>query len=224
MSSKVNILSTRVLSKELTASFNEQITLLQQQFIEFKPISFKKSELLTDKYWIITSQQTLNIIFQTYSLSELKKINFYVVGLQTAKKLNDNQLKVIEWANYAQNLALKIIKNHSEKHFFFIGGEIRRDELPSLLKNHNVSIKMIDIYTTVLSPYEINEPKLDGLIFFSPSAVQSYVIKNTISNEQVFCIGNTTAQELKKYSSQIHVPKEQTFKSVIDLVNTYYNE
>ena len=222
MTNKVNILSTRVLGKDIVSFLDPvRFNFIQKDFIHTQPISFNRQELLTNTNWIISSKTALKIILDTYQIDELKNINFYSVGQQTTKLIADSKLKVVEWANYSENLAQKIVKKHSKKHFFFIGGEMRRGELPSFLKNHNVSLKMINIYTTVLSPNEINE-QIDGLIFFSPSAVQSYVKANTISDQQLFCIGNTTAQEATKHSQNVHLPQEQTFKSVIDLVNNYY--
>ena len=222
MNKKITILSTRQLPNNIKSLLDKNVfNYVEYNFIEIQPLPFKKDELLQKNNWIITSKNALKIILNTYSISELKSINFYCVGQQTSHLIVENKLKLIEWANYSENLAHKIIKHHSQKHFFFIGGEMRRYELPSLLKNQNVSFEMINVYTTVLSPNEINQI-VDGLLFFSPSAVNSYVINNSIKNEDLFCIGNTTAKEAKKYSRQIFIPKEQTFKSVIDLVNNHY--
>jgi uroporphyrinogen-III synthase len=222
MSNRVNILSTRVLENDIVSSLDrKRVNLIQKDFIKTKSLSFSKQELLTNNNWIITSKTALKIILNTYTIDELKSINFFSIGRQTTNLIIENQLKEIEWANYSGNLAHKIIKNHHTKHFFFIGGEMRRGELNVFLKNQNIQLTEWIVYTTTLSPNEIYEP-IDGLLFFSPSAVQSFVKTNSISNQQLFCIGNTTANEAKKYSQNIHTPKEQTFKSVLELVNTYY--
>jgi uroporphyrinogen-III synthase len=222
MSHKVNILSTRVLENDIISSLDKnRVNVIQKDFIKTKSLSFNKQELLTNINWIVTSKTALKIILNTYNIAQLKSINFFSVGRQTTNLIVENQLKVIEWANYSENLAQKIIKNHHTKHFFFIGGEMRRGEINSYLKDHDIQLSEWIVYTTTLSPNEIKEP-IDGLMFFSPSAVQSFVKMNSISNQQLFCIGNTTAKEAKKYSQNIHTPKEQTFKSVIELVNTYY--
>lgn len=222
MNQKVNIVSTRVLANDIVGSLNrERVNLIQKDFIKTKPLSFNKQDLLTNTNWIVTSKTALKIILNTYSIDELKPVNFFSVGKQTTNLILEKHLKVKEWANYSEDLAKKIKKNHHTKHFFFVGGEMRRGELNNYLKDHDIQLAEWIVYTTTLSPNEINEP-IDGLMFFSPSAVQSFIKMNSISNQQLFCIGNTTANEAQKYSQNIQIPTEQTFKSVIELVNTYY--
>ncbi len=71
-----------------------------------------------------------------------------------------------------------------------------------MLKDNNVGIEEIIVYKTIETPQLILK-KYDGILFFSPSAVQSFFLKNSISpRTKVFAIGNTTANALKLFTQQ----------------------
>ena len=223
MSQKINILSTKTLSKDLinilpTSNFNT----LSIDFIQINTIPFDKTEILnSSNHWIISSKNTLSVLFDTYSLEDLTHINFYCVGDKTSKIIKSNNLKLITSALSSAELAQDIVDNHNQTNFTFIGGEMRRKELVRILKNRAIQLNEYNVYSTSLFPCEI-ELKYNGILFFSPSAVQSYVLKNTITTEQLFCIGNTTANEAKQYSTNINIAQNQTIESVIELVKTHY--
>ena len=82
----------------------------------------------------------------------------------------------------------------------FFCGDQRRDELPGLLKKNKIEVKEIVVYKTIATPKKI-EKKYDGILFFSPSAVKSFFQKNKLDKQvMLFAIGNTTADEIKKFS------------------------
>ena len=65
--------------------------------------------------------------------------------------------------------------------------------------------------------------KLDGILFFSPSAVESYLTNNKIKNEVCFCIGTTTASALEtKKIKNIVIAETPTIEEVIEEVIEYY--
>jgi len=223
MTNRINILSTKTLYVNTLDSFNvSKFNVMAFDFIKINTISFNKTELFNaSKHWIITSKNSLEIIFNTYSLEDLKSIHFYCVGDKTAQLIESKQLNLITSALNSKTLAETIIKTYSNHIFSFIGGEMRRGELPSLLKNRQIQFTEFTIYSTSLSPNEINE-HVDGVLFFSPSAVQSFMINNTLDKCIAFCIGHTTATEVKKYSHNYKVAKQQTFESVIELTQQHY--
>lgn len=223
MNSLVNILSTKTLSEELLTNVdNHLFNILSLDFIKTEPIPFDKNEILNSSTdWIISSKNTLYILFNTYKIEELSTINFYCVGSKTSKLITDNNLKLITTRPSSAELANEIVKNYNTTNFTFICGEMRRNELEGTLKNHKIRLNEFNIYSTTLSPSEILTP-LDGILFFSPSAIKSYTSSNTISSETLFCIGNTTATEAKKYSKNIITAETQTFESVIESVKKHY--
>ena len=223
MSKLKTILLTKTLSNDLLDVLDyRSFKTLSFDFINTIALPFNKSEILnTSNHWIISSKQTINILLKTYKTSELKHISFYCVGDKTAKIITDNKLNLVTCSLSSAKLAQHITKNYNTTNFTFIGGEMRRNELEGILKNHKIQLNIFNIYSTTLSPNEINQ-SIDGILFFSPSAIQSYVLNNTITTETLFCIGNTTATEANTHSTNIIIAEHQTFESVIESVKNHY--
>jgi uroporphyrinogen-III synthase len=74
----------------------------------------------------------------------------------------------------------------------------------------------------------LNERKFEdtfgGVLFYSPTGVESFIADNKPNNAVAFCIGNTTANEAKKHFSKVEVAKLPTIESVLKSVNQYYDE
>lgn len=140
--------------------------------------------------------------------------NAFVVGSKTEQLLKEANIAIIEKADNAKDLANRIIENHAEKSFTFLCGNKRRDELPKILQQNQIELKEIEVYNTELNPKKFDQ-EFDGILFFSPSAVQSFFQLNKSKNEIAFCIGNTTANEAKKYTSTLKIANQPTVKNVI---------
>ena len=116
----------------------------------------------------------------------------------------------------ASELGDFIQKNYKNEDFHFFCGSQRRDEIPSAINNSKNTVFEIKTYKTELNTVMFDQ-KWDGILFFSPSGVESYITKNSIDNTPVFCIGNTTASEAKLHSkNKIYIAEENTIESVIE--------
>jgi uroporphyrinogen-III synthase len=99
----------------------------------------------------------------------------------------------------ALSLAEGMIANGTKEAVFFCGN-IRRDELPQLLKEHKIDLEEMVVYETIVTPQEVTQA-YDAVLFFSPSAVDSFFSVNKVSESTVlFAIGNTTAKAISNYS------------------------
>lgn len=223
MNEKIKILSTKNLSDNVVRLLDQdKIDFFSNDYIQIKPIPFNFNALLnSSKNWVISSKNTLNILFKKLNLNQLNTIHFYCVGDKTAKIIKSKGLKLVASALSSKKLGEIIKQKYNRESFTLIGGVIKRDELKSLLKDLCINFTDISIYDTIFTPH-LFKNELDGILFFSPSAIQSFTIKNTIKNEQLFCIGQTTAAEASKHSNNVHIAKNQTFESVIGLVNQNY--
>ena len=70
------------------------------------------------------------------------------------------------------------------------------------------------------SPSKVDD-KVNGVLFYSPSTVESYMKENT-ADKIAFCIGDTTAKEAAKFFKEVKTAKLPTVESVIELVNTHF--
>lgn len=227
MVKQITILSTKTLStiqKEELVKANIQV--IEADFIKTENASFEIKNL--NKNLIFTSQNAVLSILQHPTIEDLKKKIVFCVGLKTKELLNENGFTVEAYTGYAEDLAEIITLVYSDESFTFFSGNLRRDTLPEMLSENEITFNEIKVYDTTLTPQKISE-KVDGILFFSPSAVTSYLKKNTLTNEKLFCIGNTTADSLRAVLSETKIKNIKTayqpsVDNVIEQVIEYYNK
>lgn len=104
-------------------------------------------------------------------------------------------------ASTASKLAEKIIPVISAAEVIFFCGNLRRTELPDALRKKGIEVKEIIVYKTSLVPVSINK-KYDAVLFFSPSAAESFFSRNSVPRHTaLFVMGETTAESIKKFST-----------------------
>lgn len=214
----MRVLSTKKLlpnQKELL--LNANISFVEYDFISIEPVDFHVEGTLENI--IFTSQNAVKAFVAKISALPLPKwervgVRAFCVGDKTGAYLEEHGFKVLEKAYTAKKLAERIVKNHARRSFVFFCGEKKREELPQLLRQHNIALKEIEVYRTKLTPKMITG-SFNGILFFSPSAVESYVQKNNFEEAIAFCIGKTTEKELKKHTNNVITAKKPSVENVI---------
>jgi uroporphyrinogen-III synthase len=209
----LSVLSTKKLSAAQKKAFCEaEIALVEYNAIKIKPVDFKMPE--TVENGIFTSKNAVRAVLD--SSENIKKIkNCFCVGIKTATLLKKNDLKPVIIAENSTDLAQFIVKNHSEKGFYFFCGDNRREELPSILKAESIRFEEIITYKTTLNPKRFDRD-FDAVLFFSPSGIQSFVKNGHFGQKTAICIGKTTAAEAKKNTTKIAIANSTTVESVIE--------
>lgn len=205
----INILSTRPLSDALiTQAGKENVVLEIKEYICTQKMVYpetlnKIKELATQNATIVfTSMNAVEIVAQI--LSDMQVVpdwNIYCLGGTTLSVIKNIWLNhpIKGTAKNAGELAEKIIADNVDAVHFFCGN-IRREELPSILKKQNIKVNEWVVYETLLTPSTI-EKVYDGILFFSPSAVESFFSVNQLKGKTVlFAIGTTTENAIKKYT------------------------
>jgi uroporphyrinogen-III synthase len=126
-------------------------------------------------------------------------------------------------AKDAAELSEKIIEDKSVKQIVFFCGNQRRDWLPSQLKKNGIDVEELIVYKTIEKPQTVSK-KYDGILFFSPSGVKSFFVKNHLKEEtKIFAIGKTTAHEVKSFSNNTIVISEipDTEKLIGDVIKYF---
>ncbi|MGV3765636.1 MAG: uroporphyrinogen-III synthase [Chitinophagaceae bacterium] len=135
---------------------------------------------------------------------QLPRWNIYSIGGRTAQLAREYFPSSIirSEAPYGGMLAKKIILENPRNGIVFFCGNIRRNELPDQLLKHGFSLEEITVYDTISTPQQL-ERKYNGILFFSPSAVESYFSLNPPQPDQYFfAIGQTTADVIRSFSKE----------------------
>lgn len=220
MSKGTSILSTKILSSNqkqelLNANFN----VIEADFIKTESKDFELKEV--NDNLIFTSQNAVHSFLQHPKSAELKTKNVFCVGLKTKILLSESGFNVIAYTGYAADLAEIITLIYSNESYTFFSGNLRRETLPKALKEAKIKFNEIQVYETTLTPHLIKTP-VDGILFFSPSGVESYLKDNTIKKEICICIGDTTAESLVKFTKNIVIAEQPTIEDVIEeCINEY---
>ncbi len=115
-------------------------------------------------------------------------------------------------AGNAASLAAKIIEGGNTNEVIFFCGNLRRNDLPAALVQQNINVKEITVYHTSLVPKPI-ERDYDAILFFSPSAAESFFIANDLPPKTVlFVMGHTTSVEIKKFSANKIIRGDEPIK------------
>lgn len=125
-------------------------------------------------------------------------------------------------AQHAAALAQEIIRQ-GEKELVFFCGNRRRKELPALLQEAGVRVHEIVLYETLETP-EVAAGDIEAVLFFSPSAVQSFFSVNQLSSSAVcFAIGDTTARSIADHTDNRVITSEApTQEMLLAAVHFYF--
>ena len=203
------VLSTKMLSQaQKNLLLNAGIGLVEYIAIKIETIDFTCETVISNG--IITSRNAAKTIISR----KIKIENLFCVGEKTAALLKDHGFNIAETANYGKDLAEILCKKYSNRIFTFFCGDKRLDDIPLILKEKNIEVKEIEVYKTILVPKTFDQ-KFDGILFFSPSAVQSFSMKNHPGDSPVFCIGTTTATEAENFTQNIIIATKPSIENVI---------
>ena len=214
------ILSTKKLRKlERRKLSDSGFNVLEKKFINTKSIEFEVKNL--NDYVVLTSKNAVKSILKNEFASQVRERKIICVGQKTKELLEKKGFIVEAYADYASDLGVLIVEKYKNYSFTFFSGNIRRNTLPDLFNENNIKWNEVVVYETTLNPKKVTE-HLDGILFFSPSAIESYLIKNEINKEMCFCIGTTTANALENKTKNIKIASPTIVESVIDEVIKYY--
>jgi hydroxymethylbilane synthase len=217
------VYSTKKLSELQKETLSEAIGIHDSDFIKMRfnriPAKVMKQQ---HENVVITSQNGVEAILNSFTKNEIKFKNIFCVGRRT-KKLIENRIgKVSYVAKNALKLAEYISKETEIKAVSYFCSDLRLDDLPTYLQSKGVLVNEVEAYKTMLNPIKM-DAAISGVLFYSPSGIESYLEEN--STEKVaFCIGETTAAAARKHFDKVEVANMPDVESVLELVNTYYSK
>jgi hydroxymethylbilane synthase len=169
---------------------------------------------------VITSQNGVDSILNSFTKNEIKFKNIFCVGRRTKKLIETSIGEVSFVAKNAKQLAEYLAENLKNKEVTYFCSDIRMEILPAYLHQKNIQLNEIEAYKTMLSPLKIGDD-VSGVLFYSPSGIESYLKKND-TDRVAFCIGESTADIAKKYFKNVQVSNSPDVESLLTLVKNHF--
>lgn len=231
--SRVNILSTRPVDETLIRqAASKGIQLDTFSFIETHPV--QNVEVQQEIEWagteeaivVFTSMNAVDAV--TEMLDEhVPEWRIYCMGHATQKRVAEyfGENAIYGTADNASELADVLLENEEPDEVIFFCGNQRRDELPVKLRSKQVDVSEIIVYETTAIHHKLKKT-YDGILFFSPSAVESFFSNNTLTGQTiVFAIGRTTQKTLKSFcKNKIVVSDTPGKEMLVEQAIAYFSE
>jgi len=227
---KKYILTTRPLAKTITEEaamkniIIEELSFIDTHAVESEAVVQRIKQLATDACTVVfTSMNAVEAV--AAHVKNVPRWIVYCIG-NTTKKLIEEKLSsaaIAATAENAERLAERLIDDGVKNAVFFCGN-IRRDELPNKIRSEGGEVEEVVVYETEEKPSALTRD-YDGILFFSPSAVTSFFKSNKVpKHTQLFSIGSTTAETLRKYANRKIVvaktsDKNELARQAIDYLN-----
>lgn len=214
------VLSTRRLSEAQHQLLDTAaIQWIEEDFISTIPRDFAVDRVRD--FVLFTSQNAVKSVLNNPKAQLLKTKPALCVGVKTQALLVEHGWEVLAWTHYAKELTAVIERDFAHRSFSFCCGNIRREVLPKFFNEQQIVFDEYEAYQTVKQPHQIQQ-KIDGICFYSPSAIESFLQNNQITTEVCFCIGDTTADALKEITTQIVVASQPTIEATLQSCLAYY--
>ncbi|HEX7847716.1 MAG TPA: uroporphyrinogen-III synthase [Chitinophagaceae bacterium] len=209
MQNKVSILSTRPLNDSLLEeAAGSSIGIDMLSFIETEAIHSIEVQqeienaILQSSAVVFTSMNAVEVVAAELD-GQHPDWRIYSIGNSTRHLVikHFGEDIIAGTADSAAELAELIVEEGADDEVIFFCGNQRRDELPAILKKNDIVVNEIVVYETTAVPHKLNK-QYHGILFFSPSAVDSFFSNNKLTGETIlFAIGATTANTIKKYTN-----------------------
>lgn len=208
MNKSIKILSTKTIADELVQQANAKgIVLDTINFIETRGVENiavkEKIKQYADKKIaaIFTSSNAVEAVLS--AINTVPDWTIFCTSGATKEALLEyiTQNAIVDTAHNASALADKFLAHKELNSCVFFCGSQRLNTLPDKLLNQGINLDEVIVYETIAFAKKINEI-YDGVLFFSPSAVESFFSLNKIAGKTVlFSIGKTTTKAIRNYTN-----------------------
>lgn len=232
MKINTHILSTVELNDNLLLSAMEHgVEIDALSFIQVEPVK----DIHLDEEIADLCKMPLTAVFTSANavaaMADLLKTgkpdwNIYCIGNATKKAVLDyfDEFAVKGTAFDAALLA-NVIKTHGVKEVAFFCGNKRLDALPVFLFQNDIMVHEVVVYKTIETPEQVRK-RYQGIMFFSPNGVNSYLRVNDLDPHTVlFAIGHTTAGALKaRVPNKIVICEAPSKERMVEKVIEYFHK
>jgi uroporphyrinogen-III synthase len=184
--------------------------------IEIQPFSIPKKP----NYWVFSSQNAVRS-FLANPIASAHQNPILCVGEKTKSLLEVNGQKVIKIAQNMLELVDFIQKTMKHERFLHICGNRKLDDFAAGMQKAGIFYAEVTAYHTHLVS-RVQTPEPQGLLFFSPSGVKSYLQANSIGASWCFCIGETTATAVRPLTEHLTVSPKPDADLLVAAAATHF--
>lgn len=224
------VLSTKKLDAGLTEqALQKNIVLHELDFISVQSIVTEEKrkeiqDLLQEKtgYAALTSANAATALKELILPAETLAWQIFCLSGKTRMAV-EGMAGITAMADDAASLAHRIVA-HGVKELLFFCGNLRKDTLPRILNEAGIAVREAVVYETKATPQQVS-PDLDGVLFFSPSAVESFFSVNRIGAQTAcFAIGRSTAESISAVvPNPVIVSRQPDQETMLQSVYLYFN-
>ena len=229
---KLKIVSTKNVSREVIGkALANDIAIDELPFITTAPINTEELKKTLKGFL----QQNITAVFTSknaaHAFDQIVNAevpwNIYCIGQSTKKTVSKifGEDNISGTADSASALSDVILQDKEIKKVIFFCGKQRREELPQKLKEEGIEVEEIVVYETLETPQKLSRKMYDGILFFSPSAVNSFFSLNKINEQtQIFAIGKTTSDAIHKHTKrEIIIAETPSEENILELVISHFS-
>lgn len=225
----INVLSTKTLDADVVEMAQlAGINLQSHDFIEVvgRTADITLIDAAAFDGLVFTSANAVNFFFEQTGLFDLLNTkNVLALSGKTSDELLARDIQPVFTSVNADGLARLIIQTQIVKSVLHICGNLTLNVLETKLKSAGIDYTPLVVYDTLLAPAVIADNHFEVVLFFSPSGVESFLMKNKLSDSAICCcIGTTTSAALREKLPGVKIifPRERTPESMIEAVVRYY--
>lgn len=216
------ILSTRILEPAIINEAGRNGILID--CVPFIDIRYKRvadirqqlGKINAGDTFIFTSQHAVQAAVDILKNLENKT---YCISGATCDAVRQTALKVIATAGYASDL-VNLIEINKDTGYVLFCGDKRLPTIPNFLQQRQLKLSEVVCYENIASPKKV-EQHYEGVMFYSPSGVDSYFKLNRAApHQKYYCIGNTTAKAISNYSrGNIIIAEKPGIPAMLEKIN-----
>ena len=211
------ILSTKILNTvELNQLDSYGYEVEQWDFMKIEEKKFLIN--LNDEILIFSSQNAVNSFFSQHQ-NETPR-NCICVGEKTTELLEKKKQNVINFFINSKDMVKFLERNLLGNKFIFFTGNQRMNNIENFFDKQNNNFRVVEVYKSYCNSKYFKD--FDIALFFSPSGVRCFAKSNSFENINCFAIGESTGNELKNYTKNIHIAKKPTISNLIEKVKTQH--
>lgn len=217
------VLSTKLLNEVAIARLAEAgLEVIAQSFIHIDILDHISLPKVQRADAIITSANAVKALSAIRHRLPAFQTIYCIAGRTEALVRETFDAELIARPYASALLEILVAAPHKYPLWFFKGNKAL-PTIPEGLQHAGIPFEAIEVYQNKATPVVL-ESDFDAVLFFSPSAVESFLQDNIIPDNTItFAIGTTTAKALKPFAKRLVISKEPTEASIIDAVLEYFN-